>query len=69
MDILLIEYSVRSEIASRILQFFSKLIGAKTRKEYVPTEEEQEAITKSLNSVVRTDIENLQAYLKSQYES
>ena len=65
MDTLLIEYSVRSEIASRILQAFSKLIGAKTKKEYVPTEEEQEAINRALNSEIHTDISRLKNLLKS----
>ena len=66
MDTLLIECSVKSEIASRILQGFSKLFGAKIKKEYVPTAEEQEAITRALNSgICNTDISELKNFLRS----
>jgi len=50
METLLIEYGVKSEIISKILQAFSKIIGAKVKQVYVPTEEEQEAINRALNS-------------------
>ena len=66
MDTLSIEYSVRSEIAGRILQAFSKLFGATIKREYVPTKEEQEAITRSLNSEICTDTDKLLEYINSQ---
>ena len=66
MDTLLIEYSVKSEIASRILQAFSKIIGARVKREYVPTEEEQAAIDRSLKSgISTTDISELQNFLRA----
>jgi len=50
MDTLFIEYSVRNALAGRILQGFSKFIGARVKQEYVPTAEELEAIDRSLKS-------------------
>jgi hypothetical protein len=66
MDTLVIEYSVRNEIIGRILQAFSKMAGAKIKREYVPTKEEQEAIDKALKSgISNTDISELQKLLRS----
>ena len=66
MDTLLIEYSVRSEIISKILQAFSRLIGASVKHAYVPTEEEKAAIEKSLKSgICTTDISELKKLLRS----
>ena len=65
MDTLLIEYNVRSEIASKILQAFSRIIGARVKHEYVPTEEEKAAIDRALQSERHTDISKLKSLLKS----
>jgi len=66
METLSIEYNVRSEFISKLLQSFSKIIGATIRNEYVPTSEEQAEINKSLNSGISTmDISELKKFLRS----
>jgi len=65
METISLEYIVRSEIASFVLKIFSKFTGAKIKRGYVLTEDEQEAINRALNSETHTDISELKNLLKS----
>jgi len=66
METISLEYVVRSEVASFVLKMFSKLTGAKVKRMYVPTKEEQEAINESLKSGICTsDISELKKKLRS----
>ena len=40
MSTLTVEYDVKSEIVSKLLSFFSKIAGARVKREYIATEEE-----------------------------
>ena len=65
METISLEYIVRSEMASFMLKVFSKLTGAKVKRVYVPTKEEQAAIDEALKSEIHTDISKLKELLKS----
>jgi len=63
MSTLTIEYGIRSEIVSKILSFFSKIAGAKVKREYKATEEEIERWKKSEASGMGS-IDELKEFLK-----
>ena len=63
MDTIRIEYDVRSEIVSRLLSFFSKIAGARIKREYIATAEEIEELKKSKASGIGS-IENVKKMLR-----
>ena len=67
MSTLTIEYAIKSEFVGRLLEFFSKIAGAKVERKYIATAEEIERWKKSeASGICETDISELQDYLKSQ---
>ena len=66
MSTLTIEYGIKSEIVSNLLSFFSKLAGAKVKREYTATEEEIEEIKKSKASGIHSGASELKKIINEQ---
>ena len=63
MSTLTIEYGIRSEIVSKLFEFFSKIAGAKVKREYTATEDEIERWKKSEESGAGS-IDELKEFLR-----
>ena len=63
MSTLTIEYGIKSEIVSKLFEFFSKIAGAKVKRTYTATAEEIEEIKKSKESGIGS-IENVKKMLR-----
>ena len=66
MDTLTIEYGISSEVVSKILSFFSKIAGAKVKREYIATAEEIARWEKSKASGIHTDVSELKKIIREQ---
>jgi hypothetical protein len=69
MCTVLVTYNPSNQAANNLMYALSKTRGVKIDDDAIFTDEELRRIDEARNSGIRTDIENLQAYLKSQYES
>ena len=63
MSILTIEYGIKSEFISRLLEFFSKIAGATVKRTYTATEEEIEELKRSKASGIGS-IDELKEFLR-----
>jgi hypothetical protein len=66
MCTVLVTYDPSNKVASGLMATLSHVRGVKIDEDAIFTDEEMIAIDKSRKSGIRTDIENLKAYLKSQ---
>ena len=69
MCTVLVTYDPKNRAASNLMYALSKTRGVKIDNDAIFTDEELRRIDEARKSGIHTDIENLQAYLKSQYES
>ena len=69
MCTVLVRYDKKNKIAKSLMYVLSQTKGVEIDDEAVLTDEEFIRIEKARKSGIRTDIENLQAYLKSQYRN
>ena len=69
MCTVLVTYDPKNRAANNLMYALSKTRGVKIDNDAIFTDEELRRIDEARKSGIRTDIENLQAYLKSQYES
>ena len=69
MCTVLVTYDPNNKVARGLINTLSHVRGVKIDDDAIFTDEELRRIDEARHSGIRTDIENLQAYLKSQYES
>ena len=69
MNSILVTYDPKNKAANNLMYALSKTRGVKIDDDAILTDEELRRIDEARKSGIRSDIENLQAYLKSQYES
>ena len=69
MNNILVSYNENNKIAQSLMYVLSQTKGVEIDDDITLTEEEMERVKKAEQSGIRSDIENLQAYLKSQYAS
>ena len=65
MSTLTIEYGIKSEFVCRLLEFFSKIAGAKVKRTYTATEEEIEELKRSKASGIGS-IDELKELIREQ---
>ena len=68
MCTVLVTYNPNNRAANNLMYALSKTRGVKIDEDAIFTPEEIIAIEEARKSGIRSDIENLQAYLRSQYE-
>ena len=69
MCTVLVTYDQKNKVAKSLMYALSQTKGVEIDEDAILTADEVRRIEKARKSGIRTDIENLQAYLKSQYES
>ena len=69
MCTVLVTYDPRNKMAKGLMDVLAMTKGVKIDDDAILTDNEIRRIEKSKKSGICTDIDNLQAYLKSQYES
>jgi len=69
MCTVLVSYSPQNKMAKSLMYALSQTKGVEIDDDVMLTAEELKRVKKAEQSGIRTDIENLQAYLKSQYVS
>ena len=69
MCTVLVTYNPKNRAANNLMYALSKTRGVKIDDDAIFTDEELMRIDEARRSGIRTDIDELQAYLKSQYES
>jgi hypothetical protein len=69
MCTVLVTYNPRNRAANNLMYALSKTRGVKIDDEALLTDDEIIAIEEARRSGIRTDIESLQTYLRSQYEN
>jgi hypothetical protein len=69
MCTVLVTYNPKNRAAKNLMYALSKTRGVKIDDDAIFTDEELMRIDEARRSGIRTDIDELQAYLKSQYES
>ena len=67
MYTVLVSYDPSNEVAKSLMYVLSQTKGVEIDDDVTLTEAELERVKKAEQSGIRSDIENLQAYLKSQY--
>jgi hypothetical protein len=69
MCTVLVSYNPRNKVAKSLMYALSQTKGVEIDDDVTLTEAEMKRVKKAEQSGIRSDIERLQAYLKSQYES